>query len=523
VNENVLKKDAAGNDFDLKGNNIKNGEPYYDGLYEDRDLVSKEYVDRQDAKQDITINDKLSKDETRQMGGSLDMNNNKIINVGDTTEQDGDAINYRYFNREKGVLTGQINNASAQAVQRDGSVPMTGNLNVDSNKITNLNTDTTDLDSAANVRHVSTSIAKLLLSLTQSFDKKIKESHITSSASKKDAFRYIMEEVDESKSENNIIVDGIKDFPDSPHDVNKKAYLFRMGKGSRNRYSSRLGSNMFKLPDGEYTLAIEFFPPTMDEVSVSVVSASPNIGQQSTKMFPKYSRSIVHLHKYDTTPPEDIYIDMECQGTENSPAQGVGHLIVYGIEGKQNDVDSDVFDALYVLEKGEMVMQTALDINNHHVSGVLVDDNDQKSAVSVGYLEESLRNVRDKVYNDLFKAFADFRTPDTYYLFQDNNHFFLRAKMKGEGVDFSPTTRFFFNEYSGKNGLRHSNDLNLSLFPSSTRDDAEFGFVGILKNGVVFQFDKIRDFSLKFSVVKPFFRLNHGAKIENERLSDSFF
>jgi len=42
-------------------------------------------------------------------------------------------------------------------------------------------------------------------------------------------------------------------------------------------------------------------------------------------------------------------------------------------------------------------------------------------------------------------------------------------------------------------------------------------------NGVVFQFYKIRSFSLKFSVVKPFFRLNHGAKIENERLSDSFF
>jgi len=99
-----------------------------------------------------------------------------------------------------------------------------------------LNTDATDLDSAANVGYVSTSNAKLVLSLSQSFEKKIKESHITSSASKKDAFRYIMEEVDESKSENNIIVDGIKDFPESPHHVSKKAYLFRMGKGSQNRY-----------------------------------------------------------------------------------------------------------------------------------------------------------------------------------------------------------------------------------------------------------------------------------------------
>jgi len=94
----------------------------------------------------------------------------------------------------------------------------------------------------------------LLITLSQNFDGKIKESHITSSTSKKDAFRYIMEEVNESTSENNIIV----------YDVNKKAYVFRMGKEGQNRYSSRLGLNMFKLPDGEYTLAIEFFSPTMD-------------------------------------------------------------------------------------------------------------------------------------------------------------------------------------------------------------------------------------------------------------------
>ena len=246
-NEKFLKKDTGGVHFDLKGSNIKNGEPYYEEFYGDRDLVSKEYVDRQDNKQDIAINDNLSKDGTSQMEGALDMNNNKIINVGDTTEQDGDAINYRYFNREKGVLTGLINNASAQAVQRDGSVPMTGNLNMDSNKITNLNTDAADLDSAANVRHVNNANAKLLLSLSQSMDKKIKESHITSLTSKKDVFWYIMEEVYESTSENNIVVDGIKDFSDSHHDVNKKAYLFEMGKGSQNRYSSRLGFNMFKL------------------------------------------------------------------------------------------------------------------------------------------------------------------------------------------------------------------------------------------------------------------------------------
>jgi len=82
------------------------------------------------------------------------------------------------------------------------------------------------------------------------------ESHISSSNSKKDVFRYIMEDVDESARENNIIVDGINDFSDSPHDVNKKAYSFRIGKGLNNEYSSRLTFNIYKLPQGEYTLVI---------------------------------------------------------------------------------------------------------------------------------------------------------------------------------------------------------------------------------------------------------------------------
>ena len=45
-------------------------------------------------------------------------------------------------------------------------------------------------------------------------------------------------------------------------------------------------------------------------------------------------------------------------------------MIVYGIEGKQNDVDSVVYDALCVVDKGKMVMQTDLALNNHHMQGV---------------------------------------------------------------------------------------------------------------------------------------------------------
>ena len=88
LNERFLKKDDDLNYFDLKGTNIKNSELYYDGLYGDDDLVSKKHVDELNGKQDIAVNDKLSKEANKgsdRMDADLDINNKKIVNVGYTT------------------------------------------------------------------------------------------------------------------------------------------------------------------------------------------------------------------------------------------------------------------------------------------------------------------------------------------------------------------------------------------------------------------------------------------------------
>ena len=66
------------------------------------------------------------------------------------------------------------------------------------------------------------------------------------------------------------------------------------------------------------------------------------------------------MHKYDVTPPEYIYIHIRFQGDKNSPAIGACHLIAYGIEFKQSDVDSDVFDALMVLDNGKINLTVCL-------------------------------------------------------------------------------------------------------------------------------------------------------------------
>ena len=65
---------------------------------------------------------------------------------------------------------------------------MTGNLNLNNNKIINLQTDYKDSKSAVNVDFMQNEITSMRDLLSQS----IHESHIISSAQKRDAFRYLM-------------------------------------------------------------------------------------------------------------------------------------------------------------------------------------------------------------------------------------------------------------------------------------------------------------------------------------------
>lgn len=190
LNQTLLKKDARGNYFDLQGNVIKNSEPYYHDLYDDNDLVSKKYGDVQNAKQDIAVNDKANKnavihhdgsgnldmrdhtitgirsssqdnsavtlgdvkafflprDGGRQMSGKLNMGSNTPINVRPFVEevninQSGQSIDFSVFHAQRGELKRLINSASAENLPLDGSDSMTGNFNMNNNKVINLSTD----------------------------------------------------------------------------------------------------------------------------------------------------------------------------------------------------------------------------------------------------------------------------------------------------------------------------------------------------------------------------------------------
>ena len=307
--------------------------------------TNKKYVDNQLVK-------KLDKNV------DIDMTNKSITNLKFPSNQK-DATSVEFVNK-------RLSETQKKFLKVDGTNNMTGNLNLNNNKIINLQTDSKNSKSAVNVELMENEITDLRNLVTQ----KIHESQIINSGQKKDAFRYLMENDDESSSEYNIEVLGIVDFSNSPHQINKKAYQLKLlfQKTSPNQYQSRLGFNLYKLPVGYYTLVVEWFPPEMSELSVAVQGTTISISNYATKTFENYTKTVINFHRWGSSPPQFIYLDLH--GTVTFPSLlTIGHLIVYGVKETISNVDPSVYDTAFVIENGKMVMETDLSLNGHRLRG----------------------------------------------------------------------------------------------------------------------------------------------------------
>ena len=179
-----------------------------------------------------------------------------------------------------------------------------------------------------------------------------------------------MEDDDESSSENNVDVLGIDDFPESPLQVNKKAYFLKLllEKDSPNQYRSRLGFNLHPLQVGYYTMVVEWFPPEMNEVSVTPETTTISISNHTTKLFEKYTRTIIHFHRWDSSPPQFLFLVLHGTVRKTAPLE-IGNLTVYGVKETVSNVDPSVYDTAFVINNGQMVMQTDLSLNEHRLRG----------------------------------------------------------------------------------------------------------------------------------------------------------
>ena len=344
---------------------------------------------------------------------------------------------------------------------------MSGVLDMNGNKINNVGTpDTYENDAVVNVSFFNTELndsnSNLSTQITNAYKQYVDHSHVSPSGLQRDAFRYLMEDTDDSSSENNIQVTGIVDFTASPHQINKKAYEFTLVKDTdgSNDYRSRIGFNLYSLPLGYYTFVLEYFPPEMTNVIVTAQGTTISINSQTSRTFEKYVKIMVKFHNWSKTTPDYIFINLHGKTTSST----TGHLIVYGVEGYVSSVDSKVYDNAFVVENGKMVMQTNIDLNNHKIIN-LANPTDDGDACNKRYVD-----IVDTKINDLSYYTKDHRYKNVFgedfYNLIETSHFNLIQGVSGvviNGVlpNFVLETDRFITDYNPKYGLKLSTKTHI--------------------------------------------------------------
>ena len=115
-------------------------------------------------------------------------------------------------------------------------------------------------------------------------------------------------------------------------------------------------------------MVVEWFPPEMNEVSVTPQATTISISNHSTKTFEKYTKTVIHFHRWGSSPPQYIFLDLHGTVRDSSFIK-FEHLIVYGVKETISNADPSVYDTAFVIEDGQMKMETDLSLNEHRLRG----------------------------------------------------------------------------------------------------------------------------------------------------------
>ena len=193
-----------------------------------------------------------------------------------------------------------------------------------------------------------------------------------STGTHKNAFAYLAQGSNVS-AVNNVTSVTLEDFTSNLHSVNKKAFTFNLVKTSDNSFNSRLKLNKAPLATGEHTICVEFFYPQSNS-DWFIDASTPNPVDTLTyhvKRFknhsPKYMRIIIHTYKYRDKADDTIYLNITNPGYDASLPNEKAALIIYGLKGYQADVSGSVYDRAFVVDAGDFILQTDLDMNGFEI------------------------------------------------------------------------------------------------------------------------------------------------------------
>ena len=172
-----------------------------------------------------------------------------------------------------------------------------------------------------------------------------------------------------------------------------------------------------------------------NEVIVNAVSTPLNISRRSTNKFSNHSRTIINFHKYGNIGIIDLDIDITMKnksGISYDPTTTI-YVIVYGVEGHQNDVDPRIWDRVYYIENDKIKFEASIDMNSHKITGVS-DGTADDDAINKKQLDSKISelDIPSKVhyytsilaYNQITinQKIIQF-TNITNYIISNNSHF----------------------------------------------------------------------------------------------------
>ena len=305
--------------------------------------------------------------------GPLSMNQNDLIGIPDTPKFGYSAVNKNYVDGEITKID------TTQFVKKVGDT-MTGVLNMNGNKIKNVGTPYThENDAAVNVgffnTELSASNSNVFTQITNNYKQYVNEellkSHLVSSHIE-NAFKYLSDQ-DESSSERNIILNGIQDFNGSPH-KNKKAYDIDLiyTSGTQN-YDSKIGINLYPLPVGKFTIIMEYYFPEDINISLLAETSTAIINKQAITNFPSYKKQLVQINQQTKDTPDYLFFTIRGSGTTATNPEG--YLVFYGVKEWVDLVPPEIYDraletGMFEYKNGDMQMLTDIDLNNNKIKNI---------------------------------------------------------------------------------------------------------------------------------------------------------
>ena len=315
------------------------------------------------------LNDYMRIDGSRSMTGTINMNNNRITNLPSP-----------YLSTEpatKDYVTTVMNHLPSLFLDRQGKSSMLGNLNMNNHKISNVKTPSND-DESTNKKYVDSQISKA----------NIKPSH-----NLKNAFKYLMDDVNEWSSEYNIKVLSFSDLAESPHSWDKRVLNITPVKDGKN-YRFRLGLQMFPMKTNEtYSLIVELYNrdfKTWGRQETYVEATGIWLKNHNTTKFQHqygssgdlyYSKTLIKFKKTSSSAPVFVYytVHFDDRGGDMNTYplefKNQVYILAYGIVGETDHVDNRVYDEhqAFEIDKTKMKMLVPLDLNNKKIINISND------------------------------------------------------------------------------------------------------------------------------------------------------